>query len=86
MMTRARPLRERYFPALANFHDAIIVVSGGLASQMSNEYLKSVDLYDVKTDIWSTAPSMNTTRTNHSSCCLGDFVYVAGGTSDEGSE
>ena len=39
----------------------------------------SVEVYSVKNDTWTTAPSLNQARIEHSSCCLKDYVYVSCG-------
>ena len=41
--------------------------------------LASVELYCITSDSWSDAPDLNVSRCCHSSCTLGDRVYVVGG-------
>lgn len=76
-------MSTRRSPALANVRDSLLVLSGGrLADERANfTYItsRSVDIYEVRTDKWRKAPDLNKARAAHSSCFLGDFVYVAGG-------
>ena len=66
-------------PALANYKDSLIVVTGGRSREKFYcEPIKSVEIYCVESDSWSIAPSLNQARERHSSCCLADYVYVAG--------
>ena len=46
--------------------------------------LSSVDIYDVRSDVWIKGPDMNQARSHHCSCILGNFVYVAGGSGEAG--
>ena len=71
-------MAARYSFALANFHDSLIVLSGG-ASRESYQVVSSVDVYSIEADKWSSIASLNQARREHSSCCVGDYVYIAGG-------
>ena len=79
MSRKAYPFTIRISAAIANFKDSHIFVSGG-ETEIRGRTLKSVEYYSIKADSWSTAPNMNTKRDSHSSCSLGDFVYVSCGS------
>lgn len=75
----------RMSPALANYKDKVIFFSGGLNGFKSpiavrEEDAKKVQFYSVAKDIWREAPNMIVGRSYHSSCCLGDKVYVFAGS------
>ena len=74
---KATPLIQRQSnPSLALFNGSHIVVSGG--TQQRHEYeISNVEIYSIKSDEWYTAPSMSCARSEHSSCCLGSYIYVA---------
>ena len=74
----ARPLTARWTNAIANFENKLLIVSGGFHPQSRLEHF-SVEMYSIKKDEWSKAPSMNSQRYGHNSCCLGDYAYVVGG-------
>ena len=41
--------------------------------------MTAVQVYHVDKDEWSPCPNLSITRFNHSSCILGDKLYVSGG-------
>ena len=79
---RADPPTPRFSPSLVNYHDLYIFVSGGENPRKNTEKLTSVDRYDIANDRWSPSgavPPLNQKRHSHSSCTLGDFIYVCCG-------
>ena len=78
----ARPPLARGRPSLVNFDDRYIFVSGGRNLSDTRDFLKSLDRYDVTLDKWGETkkqPTLKIGRMSHSSCALGDFVYVLAG-------
>ena len=75
---KATPPTPRDRPSLANYNDSHIFVVGG-KKPGTKQHLKSVDIYDVEKNIWRGAPALNVARFEHSSCCVGDFIYVGFG-------
>ena len=75
---KKQPPTARKWPSLALFEDKFIFISGG---QILNHYhaYASVDVYDIAANRWKKATDMNIARYQHSSCCLGYFVYVCCG-------
>ena len=61
---------------IASLNDQQIFLTGG--SGNGHTYT-SVFCYSVKNDKWTNVMSMNKRRYGHSSCALGDFLYVYGG-------
>ena len=62
--------------------DKHIVAIGGL-NPVNSFHQDSVDIYNVTKDEWQPAPSLILARWGHSSCSLGDFIYVAFGRDSE---
>lgn len=65
-----------------NFVDQCIFVIGGrnMSDVSARLDLTSAEKYDVKRDVWTTAPSLCEPRMSHSSCALDDrFIYTFGG-------
>ena len=62
--------------ATCSLQERYVIVSGG-----EDDYVKvsSVERYDLKKDIWEEIASLNEARGSHSSCSIGDTVYVFGG-------
>ena len=52
-----------------------IFISGG------NCYASSVERYNSSLDIWEDLPDLNQARRYHSSCIIGNTMYVVGGKS-----
>ena len=69
----------RFWPALCSFQDRYIFVSGG-------EFQDSVERYDCASDSWSLMPALNGNRHKHSSCALGNVIYVICGASGYNDE
>ena len=40
---------------------------------------KSFEYYNIKSDMWYRGPSMIESRSYHSSCSIGEYLYVIGG-------
>lgn len=69
-------LTDRAAPSICNFVDEFIFFSGGF-NHDTLESIDSVDIFDVHTDRWSSkAPHLNQARAFHSSCTLGNMIYV----------
>ena len=67
---------------MANFDDQLIFITGGeilAGGDASNQAF----YYEVKTDRWMRAPPMAETRYYHSSCVLGNSLYVYGGYNED---
>lgn len=72
----AAALTHRAAPSICNYVEEFIFFSGGFDPN-TMESIKTVDIYDVHTDRWSTdAPPLNQARAFHSSCALGNMLYV----------
>jgi len=54
-----------------------IFISG--CPNLGNGYEKNVQRYDTLTDRWKILPELNIGRVHHSSCTLGNTLYVLGG-------
>ena len=72
---KATPPNSRVWPILVNFDDKFIFVCGG-----QNE--RSVDVYDIYSNSWKSAPAMNQTRYQGGGCSLQDLIYVICGNHD----
>ena len=57
-------------PEIANYANKAIFASG----RRGPDY-KIVEMYDIKNDTWSFAPSMNVGRYNHTSLVIGRMIY-----------
>ena len=69
---------------LVNYRDRLILMSGGYSSAFkTKDMLATVERYDVLQDAWfeDDTPDLNVGRYNHSSCSLGNKVYIFGGVS-----
>ena len=70
--------KRRWF-GMASFYDKLIFVTGG--QDCDNMGARSeVYCYKIEEDEWSVAPQLNQCRTGHSSCVLGTYLYVLGGS------
>ena len=70
---KAGPSTKRMWPSLASYHDKYLFVTGGMG-------LVSVEYYDISMDKWEQGPDLNIPRQSHSSCALGDKLYVCCGS------
>ena len=86
-----RPLVARRSPALANFADEVIFVTGG-RNLVTRELESSLEWYLVDSDTWQTSTNndsvaiqmtLNEPRMGHSSCSLGNRIYVYGGKGEQ---
>ena len=61
-----------------------IFISGGdwITARSNSETTGSVERYDSFKDIWQILPDLNDARSSHSSCVLGETLYVLGGKDD----
>ena len=66
---------------LTSIQPKFIVISGGLFSDFFNA-INDVELYDTEKDKWVSLPKMNEAREQHSSCSLGDTLYILGGLNE----
>ena len=62
---------------LANFDNELIFITGGLDDSCNSE--SDVFFYDIRSDKWGKAPSMNKARFHHSNTVLSASLYVYGG-------
>ena len=72
---KAKLLYDRFGPALCNFKDELIFISGGIGKN-------SVERYTIETDEWELAPPMIIERHFHSSVAAGSAIYVFCGQDD----
>ena len=75
------PFTNRSSIALANYHDKFIFVTGG-CSQNPYHITANVYCYEISTDTWKMATPMNDNRYDHSSCALGNSLYVCAGKNE----
>ena len=55
---------------------------GFLSTILGGEPTKSMFWYDIEEDRWEQGMEMNQFRVEHSSCVLGDKLYIFGGWTD----
>ena len=68
---KAKCKHAREFPAICNWKDKFIFLSGGDGGW------RSVEKYDIADDKWEVIkPEMSIVRRRHSSCSLGNYIYV----------
>ena len=74
--------------SLTNFHNKLLIVSGGREknydydSYGESEWYSNTYALEVDSGMWKNQdklPSLNTPRSNHSSCVLGNSIYVIAG-------
>ena len=70
-----------YFNALFDKQNDAIYVSGGVDSK-SYMKMKNVQKFDLKTEEWSTQPSMLKSRVGHAAFLSDGYMYAFGGKSD----
>ena len=66
--------------AVANYQDERVYVTGGF-----QEAAKMADFFDIKSNKWHKAPSLNQGRRSHGCIGLGRRIYVFGGQKVSGS-
>ena len=64
--------------SLANFKNKLIVLSGGSVCSGHASVFK-VSSYNIRQNKWRDEPELNNKRRCHSSCSVGDNVYVFAG-------
>ena len=64
-----------------------IFISGGdrgiqneIGTVISCPFLNDVERYDSLKNIWESMPKLNFLRKNHSSCTVGNNLYILGGS------
>ena len=70
------PSHHGNWPALAGYKNSHIFLTGGHDTRGK---LSRVSVYSVARDEWSLCTNLNRARNHHSSCVLGDKLYVSGG-------
>ena len=78
----SRPIATKMVPlqryaglfAIAIYEEQLAILTGGCGKGS-----QAVSFFDLKGNRWSEKPELNDGRMNHSSCCLGNRVYVFGG-------
>ena len=71
----------RGYASLAPMPARFIFLSGGCNDD--DELISTVERYDPSTDTWEPLPDLNEARDSHSSCVLGNTLYVFGGYNDD---
>ena len=75
---KAKPLNHlRVNPSMIYFKEMAIFIIGGRYGQ-TQDYLSTVEHYDIKSDSWHEAPSLNVNKVLNSACVLGNRIYVFG--------
>ena len=86
MIKKATPSIQREFPSSPlNYRECKLIITGGRSPAGDREY-KSVDMYDIAKNTWTSGPDMNVTRIMHNTCQLGDSVYAFGGIKNANME
>ena len=76
-----RESEQLFHFALANYHNKLVILTGGRDGDRWRT--KSAYALELATGIWKpkdTLPCMNIFRFDHSSCAIGDAIYVVAGT------
>ena len=79
-MSLARPSHGEYGGepgALTAYKNRHLFLTGGL--MMKPYVCTDIDVYSIDRDQWSSCPKLNIARQNHSTCILGDKLYVSCG-------
>ena len=82
----ARPSDRGGCPSLTGYKRTkgnYLFLTGGTKQ---NSFLATVEVYNVERDKWSQCPKLNKGRYFHSSCILGDKIYVSGGLRESSKE
>ena len=76
----AQPPTPRSGLSLAKFYNKLVFAIGGYNPSNFMNILGSVDVYSICENKWlQDVPDLNVKRQQHSSCCLGDYIYVCCG-------
>ena len=82
MVPKAAPIfSRRTWTSLVSFNKIFIYITGGSDVLKNGKFgtSKKVYQYAIGSDTWTEAAPLNRGRKNHSSCVLGDSIYVCGG-------
>ena len=74
---------ERHHSSLVSVADRFIFFIGGGLDSLS-PYVIHVEYFDTKTETFHLAPWLNTPRSGHSSCTLGNTIYTFCGQNKDG--
>ena len=66
---------------MTNYRDEYIFISGG--RYKDDIYPGRVWYYCVQTNRWGKAPDLTLAKASHSTCTIEDYIYVAGGKTNE---
>ena len=80
----SQPPTQRHSLSLTVVQFEYIFAIGG--ENCHNDYLQSVDIYNIENNFWMGAPALNHARKYHSSCSLGHFVYTCCGKGISGED
>ena len=69
--------------SIANYKNRLIYLTGGMTNKLVR--VDAVHVFDVIKFGWVTAPKMTKARWRHSSCSLGEYIYVFGGLDSNGA-
>ena len=75
-MEVATPRVKRDCFALCNLQNTALFLTGGTNNEQHLDTLNSVECYNIEKNEWVKAPSLNINRQMHSSCAIGNSVYV----------
>ena len=75
------PYKVRRFPSLCKASDEFLFLIGGANR---DDYMNSCVRYDVQKNQWEDMSFLNEGRMSHSSCFLGDKIYVFAGRNAQG--
>ncbi|MCP4656095.1 MAG: hypothetical protein GY856_11835 [bacterium] len=83
--TAASMAEARYYHTATLLPDGRVLVAGGLSRDESgnHETLKSVEIYDPRTDVWTHGPVMLRARSQHTATLLADGTVLVAGSSAE---
>lgn len=72
----------RVYPALGRLADGRVIITGGYTDPSETASLSTTEIYDPKTNAWSSGPTMNHARGGHAAVSLASgALVVAGGES-----
>ena len=80
--TLAEPTLYRLWPALTNYKNRVIYVTGK-GQYETTRPSKVCSRYHLNTGTWDLGSQMDEMRYGHSTCVLGDFIYAFGGRQSE---
>ena len=81
LIPKAKPsFASRIFFHMTNYDDRTVFLTGGMLLVSGIINLNETHLYYSLSDSWVKGPNMLAPRIQHSSCVMGDCVYVMGGS------